>query len=151
MDTITADSKPVYCYFGGEGCWTCNDLIVWHKALVAKYGLDKANQIFLDSWNNDTPVVCEQLDCRSFDSAFREYAKANGLFSGLYNNVGIIAQPIGYVGDLVNTTATALSNIVGAGANTAKVLKYVLPTIIIIIAVVGIFYLVKNARNIMPV
>lgn len=144
--TITADSKPVYCYFGGADCWTCNDLIQWHQQMVAVYGVAEANKRFIDSWTNDTPFICEQADCRTLNSNFRDYFKQVGILSDLFSGIGVIAQPIGVANDVIGNASDVLSNIAGATVNTTKTLKYVLPALIVIAAIIGIVYATKQLK-----
>lgn len=136
---ITADSKPVYCYFGGSDCWTCADLIQWHKLMVTKYGKIEANLRFLRSWDNDTPFICEQADCRSFDSNFRSYMGNVGLLPSLYSGIGILAKPFGFITDSASTASdTVLS--------TLKVIKYVIPVLIIGTAIGILVYVGKRVK-----
>lgn len=146
LGTITAESKPVYCWFGGSDCWTCDDLILWHKLMTDAYGKDEANTRFISSFTNDTPTVCEQLDCRSFNSNFREYFKKVGILDSLYSGIGVLAKPIGFTNDVGGSIADILSNTVGGAANTSKVLKYLLPILLVIGAIVLIWYSVKRLK-----
>lgn len=128
LTTITADSTPIYCWFGGEDCWTCLDLIEWHKLMSKKYGQDEANRRFLNSWNNDTPPICEQADCRSFNTEFRQYMKSVNLLSSLYSGVGVIASPIGVATDIASNSTDAI-------VNATKIIKYAIPVIVIAIGI----------------
>lgn len=136
---ITADSKPVYCVFGGSDCWTCNDLITWHQQLVAKYGTTEANKRFIDSWTNDSPTICEQYDCRSFNSTFRDYFSKAGILPSLYSGIGVIAQPIGFATDLTGNLGSAITN-------TSKVLKYLVPAIVTVVAILLLIYGYKKLK-----
>lgn len=133
---ITADSKPVYCVFGGSDCWTCLDLMDWHKAMVKAFGKTEANKRFVDSWTNDAPFICKQYDCRSFDSSFRTYFKDAGILDNLYSGLGYIAKPFGFVTD----TASQGSDLF---LNTLKVLKWVVPIALIGVAIWGLYKLSK--------
>lgn len=143
---ITADSKPVYCVFGGSDCWTCNDLITWHQQMVAKYGKDQANTTFIDSWTNDSPVLCEQYDCRSFNSTFRTYFTQQGILPSLYSGIGVIAQPIGFVTDTTNGLASIAGSLGASAKNTANVMKYAVPVIVLIVAVGLLVYVGKQSK-----
>ena len=60
------------------------------------------------------------LDARSFDTTFRDYAKANGFFDALYYGLGALVKPIGAVTDVVSDVSTGISS-------TASLTKYILP------------------------
>lgn len=49
---ITAESKPDYDmpFNIFDSAWGIHDWIAWHKALKAKYGLEKANEKFIVAW-----------------------------------------------------------------------------------------------------
>lgn len=131
LTTITADSKPVYCHFGGAECWTCYDLIQWHRLMDKTYGRVEANRRFLDSWNNDTPFLCEQADCRSFNSTFRSYMSSVGLLDSLYSGIAIIAKPIGFITDTAGNSADIVTN-------TLKVLKWIVPIALVAVGIWGL-------------
>lgn len=143
---ITADSKPVYCWFGGNDCWSCNDLINWHVQMIAKYGQAEANKRFIDSFTNDTPIVCEQLDCRSLNSNFRQYFEQQGILSDLYTGIGVIAQPIGFGSDIINKAGDAIKDVANIGTNTTKTLSYLVPTLLIIASIVAVVYAIKQLK-----
>lgn len=142
---ITADSVPVYCWFGGSDCWTCDDLILWHKLMVDKYGKVEANLRFVKSFTNDTPIICEQLDCRSFNSTFRSYFRQAGILDSLYSGIGVIAMPLGFGNDLISNAAGAISNVATAGETATKTLKYIVPVLVIVAAVILIIWSTKKA------
>jgi len=118
-DPTKPTSTPDYDGWLWDSWWTAQDWITWHRALKAKYGIDEANSRFLAAWQKQSAGAAP-LDARSFDSNFREYAKANGFFDGLYWGSGVIAKPLG--------TATDVVTGVTEGASTfAKLSKYLIP------------------------
>lgn len=146
--TITADSKPFWCTFSNftldentkKFCWTCLDFIEWHKLLVKKYGKDQAKLLFLKEWSNG-PAINDQADCRSFDTTFRDYFKKVDLLDSMYEGIGVIAKPIGFVTDVS-------SNLADTVTTTSKILKYAIPAIVIIVVIVGLVYIVKNSKEV---
>lgn len=147
---ITASSTPIYCWFGGETCWTCYDFINWHKALAKQYSKQQANEIFIKSWVNDPPFISSAYDCRSFDGTFRAYAKANGFFDALYHGIGVIAKPIGVADDVLDSAGNVVKSLGKGAENTAKVLKWLVPAIAIIVAIGALVWLVKNSKGLIP-
>ena len=105
-------STPDWSYlFGG---WNQDDFISWHKALIAQFGLDQANVIFLREWDN-APLFASQIAFRQQqpamdNGAFIQYAKDNGFYDGLFpaavsgvkNLVNTISEDIGIVGKNFN-------------------------------------------------
>lgn len=138
----SATAVPLYDSWGPADYWGCNDWINWHKSLVNAYGVDKANEIWTNAWldglssiaggrgkapGSNYIVDSVPLDCRSFDSGFRNYIDKfpvvyNTVFSGL---AGFIAKPIG-------GSVAVLQNVGSGITNVSKVLKYLLPVVIIV-------------------
>lgn len=140
---IDINSTPVFCWFGGSDCWNCIDFITWHKALVSAYGQSKANTIFITSWSS-APFINTAYDCRSFDSSFRQYAKDNGFFDALYSGLGVIAEPIGVGTDIVHGAGNIVSNTVGGAENTSKIIKWLIPALVVIGAILLIWWAIKH-------
>ena len=118
-DPTNADSKPDYDEWGPDSWWTANDWLTWHRSLKARFGLDDANTRFINAWQQQG-IGASPLDARSFDTAFRDYAKANGFFDALYYGLGALVKPIGAVTDVVSDVSTGISS-------TASLTKYLLP------------------------
>ena len=77
MAVTTWNTAPDYDNWGSDTSWSCNDWILWHQYLKPKFGQAKANFI----WNyafSQSGTLSKNLDCRTFNSTFREYVKANG-------------------------------------------------------------------------
>lgn len=139
LTTITEDSTPVFCWFGGSDCWSCTDLIIWHGLLEKKYakdlgpvaGLQKANEVFVQAWEK-APLINTAYDCRSFNPAFRTYAKGKGFLDALYSGIGgILAMPLGVGDDVLTSASHAVSNTAGIAETITKILKWLIPAALI--------------------
>lgn len=118
-DPTNADSKPDYDGWGPDSWWTANDWMTWHRSLKAKYGLDDANVRFVNAWQQQG-ALSSPLDARSFDTNFRDYAKANGFFDALYYGLGALAKPIGTTTDVISGVTQGISTV-------ANLAKFVIP------------------------
>lgn len=145
MASITANDKPIFCWFGGSDCWGCQDLISWHQNLETAVGLQEANKIFITEWEK-APFINTAYDCRSFNTAFREYAKQKGFFNALYSGFGVIAQPIGVGTDVVSGVGSLISNTSSGISNASKIFKWLLPTLLILGAIGLIVFAVKKYK-----
>ena len=123
---ITADSEPDLDGWGYDSTWwKCSDWIAWHKANKAKYGKAVANQKFSLWWNKQT-MGAGPLDCRTFNSEFRQYIRANDLESAVWDGAGVfknILDPIGAGGDIV----TGVSGGVG---RVGRALRWIIPGVL---------------------
>ena len=127
-----ADSTPDYDGWGPDSWWTAQDWVTWHKALKARFGLSEANSRFINAWQKQG-AFSTPLDARSFDTSFRDYAKANGFFDGLYYGLGAVAKPIGATTDVVTGVTQGISTF-------ADLSKYLIP-----IAAVALAYFAFQA------
>jgi hypothetical protein len=118
-DPTKPTSTPDYDEWFPDSWWTAHDWVTWHKALKTKYGLDEANARFINAWQKQG-VLSAPLDARSFDTSFRDYAKANGFFDGLYYGLGAVAKPIGATTDVVTGVTQGVSSL-------ANLTKYLIP------------------------
>lgn len=118
-DPTNADSKPDYDGWGPDSWWTANDWMTWHRSLKARFGLDDANVRFVNAWQQQG-ALSAPLDARSFDTNFRDYAKANGLFDALYYGLGALAKPIGATTDVITGVTQGVSTV-------ANLAKFVIP------------------------
>lgn len=128
---ITADSRPDYDDWGPDNYWSCLDWITWHKAMKAKYGQERANQVFVQYYG-EAGFGAASYDCRTFNSDFREYARDNGFLDQLYGGIGVIMQPFGWA---IETGGNLVENIGGAAVGTTKVLRILIP--VAAIAIIG--------------
>lgn len=139
---LLPDSTPVYndsifkFWNWFDSVWGCNDWVTWHKANVAKYGLPKANTKFMQHWEN-LATASSAIDCRSFNTSFRDYMKRAGLLSSLYSGVGFIAKPIGVISDVGSNVGDTLSN-------TSKLLKVLVPIALILVV---IYFILKYSKE----
>lgn len=152
--TINADVTPLYDSWGTADYWGCTEWINWHKAMVQKYGLQVANDKFVNAWLDGLSVVAGgrgtapgsnyivdsvPLDCRSFNSEFRNYIKNNEtLYNVVYSGIaGTIVKPIGATVDVVENVSSGVSNV-------SKVFRYALPIFILAIAAIFAYRIYKN-------
>lgn len=119
--------------------WSCTDWVIWHKSMVGKYGISYANSKFMSHWNN-LATASGAIDCRSFNTSFRDYMKRVGLLDSLYSGIGIIAQPIGTASDVT-------TNIAGGITGASKTFKVLVPLVIIVIAIMGVLYVTKGLKH----
>ena len=126
------DATPDYDNWGPDSWWTAQDWLTWHRSLKAKYGLDEANARFINAWQKQG-LFSAPLDARSFDTSFRDYAKANGFFDALYYGAGSLVRPIGTVTDVVAGVTEGISS-------TASLTKYLIP-----IAAIALAYMAFTA------
>lgn len=126
---ITADSKPDLDEWGWDDYWTILHWIDWHKKMKAKYGLNEANKTFMYWWDQQT-IGASILDARSFNTDFRNYAKKNGFFDALFGGASVL-KVIGAGSDVISGGSEVASSVVQAGVNVGKMLKWVVPTLLI--------------------
>ena len=100
--------------------------LTWHRSLKTRFGLDEANSRFINAWQKQG-IGSEPLNARSFDTSFRDYAKANGFFDALYYGLGSLAKPIGVTTDVVSGVSAGISS-------TASLTKYIIPIAAVILA-----------------
>jgi hypothetical protein len=131
-DPTNANSTPDYDGWGPDSWWTAQDWLTWHRSLKARFGLDEANARFINAWQKQG-IGASPLDARSFDTSFRDYAKANGFYDGLYYGLGAIAKPLGTGTDVVTGITEGIST-------TATLTKYLIP-----IAAVALAYMAFTA------
>ena len=120
------NATPDYDDWGPDSWWTAQDWLTWHRTLKAKYGLDEANARFVAAWQKQG-MLSSPLDARSFDSSFREYAKANGFLDALYYGLGAVAKPIGTTTDVVTGVTQGIST-------AATLSKYLIPVAAVALA-----------------
>ena len=131
-DPTNADSTPDYDNWGPDSWWTAQDWLTWHKSLKAKYGLDEANVRFITAWQKQG-LFSAPLDARSFDTSFRDYAKANNFFDALYYGLGALVKPIGATTDVISGVSQGISS-------ASDLTKYIIP-----IAAIALAYMAFTA------
>ena len=126
--TITAASSPVYhSGLPFAHYWGCGEWIAWHKALKAAYGLNRANEIFGEAWNEQSIWAGPYNWCK-YQGEFTEYLKANG-----FDRVGSVLSRT------VVNTGQAVANLAEGVNATSQTLKIFLP-----IAVIGLGFWAYN-------
>lgn len=135
-DPTNPESSPLYndsvlkFWNWFDTVWSCNDWMTWHKTLKKKYGKVIADDTFLAFWN-DLATGSKAIDCRSLNSSFRDYMKSENLLDALFDGVGIIAKPLGVGTDVVTSVGNGISNIADGAEAATKVLKVVVPVLLI--------------------
>src|SRR5436190_1674403 len=77
-DPSNADAYPLYndnvlkVWNWFDNVWNCNDWIVYHRSVKAKYGKPKADETFLAFWN-DLATGSSAIDCRSLNAGNRHW------------------------------------------------------------------------------
>lgn len=105
--------------------WSCSDWIIWHKAMVKKYGLTLANENFKTHWDN-LALGSSVIDCRSFNNDFINYTKSVGLYDFTHGGLlGTITSPLG-------AGTAVVSNVSSGAISTSKILKTVVPLLLIV-------------------
>jgi hypothetical protein len=122
-DPFDPDASPDYDSWGFDTWWTASEWVTWHKSMKSRYGLDEANRRFIKAWQ-DQGILSGPIDARSFDTSFREYAKANGFFDGLYWNLGVFTRPIGVSTDLTVGITRGISTV-------AELSRYTIPVVVL--------------------
>lgn len=145
-DPINPDAIPLYnssifkFWNWFDTTWSCIDWMNWHRSMVKKYGNSTGGYTqsnFLKHWNN-LAMASGAIDCRSFNTTFRSYMSKVGLLDSLYDGIGIIAKPIGGI-------ISAADNIGGGITGATKVLKIVLPVLMVVISIFFIIYAAKKS------
>ena len=120
MAQINWNTTPDYDQWGIDSFWKCEDWIVYHKKLTEHFGKQTAKEIW-DYAFAKSGSLSSNLDCRTFNSSFREYVNKNGLSP--YSNAGIVAPVLQTYGTASDLFGSALSGISSAfSGNTFKTL-----------------------------
>ncbi len=141
---INALSTPDYDSWGPDDYWGVRDWIDWHKALVDAYGASEANRRFLAAYHGAS-FGAASYAWRSTSKEFRDYAKANGFYDGLFEGVGGgLARISATFGSIFETTSGTVEGVGSAISGSASVIRYVLPVAIVAASVGAGFYLYKR-------
>jgi len=124
MSVTTWNTAPDYDQWGNDTQWDCNDWILWHKFLVGKFGKTKANFMW-DYAFSQSGTLSSNLDCRSFNSDFRDYVRKNDL--NPFANSGIFQPVLQGVGTIQDVTGGVLSGFSSffSGNNVKNILNIV--------------------------
>jgi hypothetical protein len=141
---ITAYSTPDYDSWGPDDYWGVPEWIKWHKLLVEAYGLSEANRIFLKAYHAAS-FGAASYAWRSTSKEFRDYAKANGFYDGLFEGLGgWLARINAALGSIFETTSETVESAGSAITNSTTVIRYLLPALIIMAVVAVGYYLFKR-------
>lgn len=129
--SITADTK-------WSSDWSCEDWIAYHKALKAELGKDQADQTWLQAWNEQSAWASNYNWCK-YGAAFNSYVNAEKL-------------PVTHLlADLFSGGTRVGENVIGAAESTSKVpinvanvLKWLVPTVLILVVIGAIIYFGKK-------
>lgn len=139
---ITARSVPVY------DVWEVEDWIAWHKVLVGAYGIEEANRKFLAAYR-DAPFGLKEphdvIAWRTLSTPFRNYAKANGFYDGLFWGIGgYLARFLTLFTGSVEAVSGTVENASTAVQTTLKTANVVLPIALVILVGGGLFFLYQK-------
>lgn len=142
MALINWDSVPDYDEWGIDTHWSCEEWMTYHKRLDEHFGKETANDI----WNYayaKSGNLSSNLDCRTLNSAFREYVNKNRLSP--YANAGIftpVLKTYGTASDIFEGALTGASSVFSG--NTFKIL---LNVALIGGGVLGVVYVYNSVKN----
>ncbi len=142
-EEITENSVPILDGWGWDSYWDCSDWIEWHKITKSRKGKAYADSRFLQYWNQQT-MGAHAIDCRSFNTAFRDYMRKENLLDALYSGIGVIAEPIGAGTDLIHSGTEATTNVGKIIDGATKFFKIALPIILIGVLVLASIWAYKK-------
>lgn len=143
-EEITENSVPDLDDWGWDDYWTCSDWTAWHKIVKDKKGKETADSLFLRYWNLQG-ALSHALNCRTFNSDFRDYTRKEGLLSKLYDGAPYM-QPFGVGTDVINTAGDVINAATDTVSTTAKILKYAIPVALVGAMVYGAYYIFKKTK-----
>lgn len=142
MAVINWNTVPDYDQWGIDSSWNCEDWITWHKKLLDHFGQETAKELW-DYAYAKSGSFSSNLDCRTFNSTFREYVNKNGLSP--YANAGVLSPVLstyGTASDVLSGTLSGVSSFF-TGSNVKKIINIALVGGIIF----GGFYIYKSVRK----
>lgn len=133
MAVTTWNIVPDYDQWGSDTWWDCNEWIAWHQRLKEHFGAERAKLIWDYAYAQGT-YGASHGDCRTFNSAFRKYARAEGLDTYASVKIPIIPQVLNITGsgvELLDDTSNVISgvgdsiaSIFGGNGKTLKVILF---------------------------
>jgi hypothetical protein len=132
-DPTNADATPDYDGLGWDSQWSAEDWVAWHRALKERFGQAEANRIWLNAWNGGGIFEEPPIDARSFNAAFKAYARENGFFDALFSGLGVLAKPVSAANDVIDGVTDLSAGVKG----TAKTVGAILP----VVALAGLAFL----------
>lgn len=144
--------------------WTCSDWVTWWDKLNEKYGEEKADAVWTYFWSAGLSKFAGGMgdvragsgaiydsvpvDCRSTNSEFRAFLnKHKKLNDVVYSGIGIITKPIGLGYDVVASVADGVSGLAAGVGKAGKVLKYAIPTLLIVGTLLLALYAYKKVEK----
>lgn len=124
-DPTNADATPDYDGLGWDSQWTAEDWLTWHRALKARFGQAEANRILIKAWNGGGFLEEPPLDARTFNTAFKAYARENGFFDSLFSGLAVLAKPVSAANDVVD----GVTDLAVGVKNSAKTVGFILPVL----------------------
>lgn len=137
MPTITADSQPDYDSFGIDSYWSCNEWIQWHIALKAKNAAT-ANEIWQTAWDKQDSFEHDYNWCK-YSGVFNKYVRENNLDATWW-----LPNILNSAADSAENLANSVTSSTQAAENVGKVLKYLLPTVVILASIGVLVYAAKQ-------
>jgi len=108
-ETITWQSTPQYDPWGPGSGWTCEQWRQWHVALASHYGLEQANLVFKQAWDNQGTFDSAYNWCK-YNKPWVDYFMGKGL--DLRSALSAIIVPVTYLpGDVIEETGDTISSI----------------------------------------
>jgi hypothetical protein len=142
MAVTTWNTAPDYDQWGNDTSWSCNDWILWHQLLKEKFGQSKANFMW-DYAFAQSGSLSSNLDCRTTNSAFRDYVKSNGL--NPFANAGIFTPVLQGAGTIQDVTSGIFGGV--SSFFTSSNIKNILNIVAIGAVVVGGLYAYKTFKK----
>lgn len=129
--TITADSVPDYDNWGPDDYWSCNDWITWHKELKKKYTKAEADKKWIAAWEQQGGTEHNANWCK-YSGSFNEYVRKEKL------------DVSNFIANILNDATTVIENAGDTAVSATKILKWVVPGIVIAAAIGVLFYAAKK-------
>lgn len=143
--------------------WTCADWIEWFEELKKQYSESTAKSVWKYFWSlgvsksgggmgdirAGSGLIYDSvpLDCRTFNTDFRNFLSKYNLNDAVYTGLGNIAIPIGAGVDVVKHIAGAVGSVASGIDTTGKVLKYAIPALFIAGVGLLLIYGYKKAQK----
>ena len=134
---IEWDSVPILDGWGHDYYWGPEDWMKWHQKLSGRFGQERANEVFIE-WYHRASLGAANYDWRSFNVQFKNYAKASGFYSRLYDGIGgtvgkvattiqnTTTKALDVTDQVVDSTSTVIENVGSAATGLTKYLSVVI-------------------------
>lgn len=149
FSNITESSVPVYgnaltALF--KDYWSAETWITWHKALKATYGLDQANQKFIQAWEK-APFASPTVDFRD-SNPLAQYARDNKFYDALFG--GLLGAVVKAGNTTVDTAATVIDSAAKGVSDAGDIFKFLtthLKTIVVVVVIIALAVLYFKYRK----